>query len=299
MKLSLLILLIVLFPVFLPAQTTWEVPSDRAAKLSSTEFTDQNRSAGKDIYQANCKSCHGDPGQHNSIKLVPLPPDPASPQMQQNSDGALHYKISEGRVTMPSFKNVLSSADIWNVIAFIRSFNSDYKQQLEVRPKFAGEQFDKVTIRLSWDQVKNQVVAALSGERGTVSKPVSGLEIKLFAKRYFGNLVVDKPVTTDAMGKAFFTFPKNLPGDPSGKVTVMAQLSNEDLFGLVKTEAILTIGVPTDKPPLNEPRALWNVVQKTPVWLLFTYVLTVLGVWGFIAVVLLKLREIYRNGSRE
>ncbi len=284
--------------VLLMAQTPWEVPADRNAKLSLAEFADQNGTSGRDLYQTNCKSCHGDPGKNNPIKLVPPPPDPATALMQQNTDGALHFKISEGRGPMPAFRNVLSSADIWNVIAFIRSFNKDYKQQIAVKPTYGGEIFDKVSILLEWDQAKAMIVAKVSGVKGTLVKPLPGLEVKLFARRYFGNLLVDKPSDTDAAGKAIFNFPKNLPGDPSGKVELLAQLSNEELFGLVKTEAEMTIGVPTNRPPLNEQRALWNVVQKTPIWLLITYITVVLAVWGFIFVVLFKLKSIFELGKK-
>ena len=279
------------------AQTPWEVPADRNIKLSQTEFADQNRNTGKDLYMTNCKSCHGEPGKNNAIRLVPQPPDPATLQLQQNSDGALQFKISEGRGPMPSFKNILSSADIWNIIAFVRSYNKDYKQQIAVRPTFGGEVFDKVSIQLSQEQGKTSVVAMVTGERGGLKKPLAGLEVKLFVRCYFGNLIVDKPIDTDANGKVNFNVPNNLPGDPTGKVALFAQLSNEELFGLVKTEAVMTIGIPTSKPPLNEPRALWNVVQKTPLWLLFTYIICVLAVWGLIFVVLFKLKTIFELGK--
>ncbi len=280
------------------AQTTWEVPADRNAKLSTEAFTEQTRAAGQILYQTNCKSCHGDPGKNNSIKLVPPPPDPASPQMQQNTDGSLHFKISEGRVTMPAFKNVLSSADIWNVIAYIRSYNKDYNQQIAIKPTYGGEIFDKVEIQLSSDPSANAIVAKVSGSRGSIVKPIVGLEVKLFVKRYFGNLVVDKPSDTDAAGKAIFTLPKSLPGDASGNLTLLAQLANEELFGLVKAESILAIGIPTNKPALNEERAMWNVVQKTPIWLLISYLTSVLVVWGFIIYVLLQLKRIFELGEK-
>ena len=279
------------------AQTPWEVPADRNAKLSTAAFTEQNQTSGRDLYQTNCKSCHGDPGKNNPIKLVPQPPDPSSTQMQQNSDGALHFKISEGRGPMPSFKNVLSSVDIWNVIAFLRSSNKDYKQQVAVRPTFGGEVFDKVELKLTWDAAKRVVVAQLTGAKGGLIKPMAGLEVKLFARRYFGNLVIDKPSDTDAEGKVRFTFPNNLPGDATGNLSLIAQLSNEELFGLVKTESQMAIGVPTNRPPLNEQRALWNVVQKTPIWLLITYLTSVLVVWGFIVYVMLQLRAIFKMGE--
>jgi len=205
--------------VVLMAQTTpWEVPADRSAKLSTAAFNDQNRNTGKDLYQTNCKSCHGDPGKNNVIKLVPPPPDPATTQLQQNTDGSLHYKISEGRGPMPAFKNILSSADIWNVISYLRSYNKDYRQQLAIEPNFGGEVFDKVDLKLTSDPTHNAILAQLTGVKGSLVKPIAGLEVKLFAKRYFGNLMVDKPMNTDTEGKALFAFPKNLPGDASGNV---------------------------------------------------------------------------------
>jgi len=283
--------------VVLLAQTPWEVPADRSAKLSTAAFTDQSRNTGKDLYQANCKSCHGDPGKNNVIKLLPPPPDPAATQLQQNTDGSLHFKISEGRGAMPSFKNILNSADIWNIIAFLRTFNKDYQQQLAVKPTFGGEVFDKVELKLTTDQSRTTIIAQLTGLKGSLVKPIAGLEVKLFAVRYFGNLMVGKPMDTDIEGKALFPCPKNLPGDASGNLSLVAQLSNEELFGLVKTEATMAIGLPTDRPPLNEPRALWNVVQKSPIWLLVTYLASVFIVWGFIVVVLLKLRTVYKLGE--
>ena len=61
----------------------------------------------------------------------------------------------------------------------------------------------------------------------------------------------------------------------------------------------MAIGVPTNRPPLNEQRALWNVVQKAPIWLLITYISGVLAVWGFIFLVLFKLRAIFELGKKE
>ncbi len=291
-----LIILLVLCAASLSAQPIWEVPADREAKLSQTMFAEQNRLSGRELYMTNCKSCHGEPGKNNPIKLVPQPPDPAASQLQQNSDGALQFKISEGRGPMPAFKNVLTSAEVWNIIAFIRSLNKDYNQLIAIKPTFAGAVFDKVRIQLTWDQSRTTVVARVTGENGTLIKPLSGLEVKLFVKCYFGNLLVDKPGDTDAEGKTTFNFPNSLPGDPSGKLSLLAQLSNEELFGLVKTEADVAIGVPSNKPPLNESRALWNVVQKTPIWLFITFISCVLAVWGLIFVVLFRLKAIFELG---
>ena len=95
-----------------------------------------------------------------------------------------------------------------------------------------------------------------------------------------------------------FNFPKDLPGDSAGFVQLLAKFSDEAAFGEAKADTTLAIGVPTYRPPLNEKRAMWNVVQKTPIWLLLAYTFSVLTVWGFIFYVLIQIRSIYRAGVK-
>jgi len=98
------------------------------------------------------------------------------------------------------------------------------------------------------------------------------------------------------MGKALFNFPKDLPGDSTGFVQLVVRLTNEEAFGEAKADTALAIGVPTYRPPLNEKRAMWNVVSTTPIWLLLAYTIAVFGAWGFIIYVFLQIRAIYRAG---
>lgn len=292
------LLLIVLISVRLSAQE-WVVPAENVARLSPFAFNDSTRKTGSELYNVNCKSCHGDPGKNNVIKLVPPPPDPASVKMQNNSDGALQYKVTQGRTPMPAFKNVLSSTDIWRVISYIRSFNDKYVQQIETKTGGTGAGTLNVKILLSWLKDKNQVQAAISALKEKTLQPVEGAEVKLFAKRYFGNLLIDEARKTDAQGNALFNFPKDLPGDSAGYVKLLANMSDEASFGASRADTTLAIGVPTYRPPLNQERAMWNVVQKTPIWLLLSYSFTVLAVWGFIIYILLQIRVIYRSGKKK
>jgi mono/diheme cytochrome c family protein len=274
----------------------WIVPAEIASKRSPFAFTDSIRKAGASQYITNCKSCHGDPGKNNPVQLVPLPPDPASAQMQKNSDGEIYHKVSVGRVLMPSFKNSLSSADIWRIVSYIRSFNDKYVQ--EVAPPLApGSTLEQVKVLISLIKETNQVQVTLSSLKDRIRQPVANAEVKLFAKRYFGNLMVDEAQTSDNQGIVLFKFPANLPGDSKGFVQLIAKPSDEIAFGEAKADTTLAIGVPTYRPPLNEQRALWNVVQKTPVWLLVTYTLSVLVVWGLIFYVLLMVRAIFLSGA--
>lgn len=298
MKRYLFLLLIVLISLRLSAQE-WVVPAENVAKLSPFAFNDSTHKAGSELYNVNCKSCHGDPGKNNVIKLVPPPPDPASVKMQSNSDGALQYKVTQGRTPMPAFKNILSSTDIWRVISYIRSFNDKYVQQIETKTGGAGAGTLNIKILLTWLKEKNQVQAAISALKEKTVQPVAGAEVKLFAKRYFGNLLIDEARNTDAQGNALFNFPKDLPGDSAGFVQLLARMSDEAAFGEAKADTTIAIGVPTYRPSLNEQRAMWNVVQKTPIWLLLAYTITVLAVWGFIIYVLLQIRAIYKAGVKK
>ena len=289
-----LFLLLVLISLGLSAQE-WVVPAENAAKRSPFAFTDSTRKAGAGLYLLNCKSCHGDPGKNNVINLVPPPPDPASEKMQSNSDGALQFKLIQGRAPMPSFKNILSVSDIWRVISYIRSFNDKYVQEIA---KVTGTSASglKAIIRMTWMKEKNQVEAIILAMKEKSAQPVAGAEVKLFAKRYFGNLLIDEARSTNAQGIAVFNFPKDLPGDSAGFVQLIAKFSDEAAFGESKADTTLAIGVPTYRPPLNEQRAMWNVVQKTPIWLLLAYSFTVLAVWGFIIYVVFQIRAIYKAG---
>jgi mono/diheme cytochrome c family protein len=296
-KRSLSLLLIVLISSPLWAQD-WVVPAENGSKLSPFAFSDSTRKTGAELYNTNCKSCHGDPGKNNVIKLVPAPPDPASPKMQSNPDGSIHFKISEGRTPMPSFKNILSATDIWRVISYIRSFNDKYIQKVETKSG-AGASVANARILISWLKETNQVQAVVSAMKDKVNQPVAGAEVKLFAKRYFGNLQVDQPRNTDALGKALFNFPKDLPGDSAGFVQLIARFSDETAFGETRADTVLAIAIPTYRPPLNEQRAIWNVVSKAPIWLLLAYTFSVLAAWGFIIYVFLQIRAIYMAGINE
>ena len=292
------LLLIVLISLRLSAQV-WVVPAENELRKRPFAFDDASRKAGSEIYNASCKSCHGEPGKNNPIPLVPPPPDFASVKMQSNSDGALQFKVTIGRGPMPSFKNTLSATDVWRVISYARSFNDKYVQEVAKSQEGGGASVQNVKIQMSWLREKNQVQATLSAIRDKVNQPVAGAEVKLFAKRYFGNLLIDEAHTTDALGNALFNFPTDLPGDSAGHVQLVVRLTNEAMFGEAKADSVLTIGVPTYRPPLNEQRAMWNVVSKAPVWLLLAYTIAVLVAWGFIIYVFLQIRVIFLAGKRK
>ncbi|MBK7625908.1 MAG: c-type cytochrome [Bacteroidales bacterium] len=290
------LLLIQLLIPTLSAQE-WIVPADKKGKLSTFPFNDETRKAGEKLYSINCMSCHGTPGKANYLPLVPPPGDPATEKIQKNNDGEIFYKVSVGRGQMPSFRSVLTSNEIWNVVSFLRSFNTAYKQQ--VMPVITSSAYPGAVIGLlvSFNPADSTIILKASATSEKSSVPVADAEVKLLVKRTFGMLPVDEPQTTDKEGLATFRVPADLKGDTAGMVLVSARFTDEDVFGSAGKDTLLNAGQKVTPVSLVAQRAMWNNVRKAPVWIILAYGLGVLIAWGFILLVLMKLRDIYLVGE--
>jgi hypothetical protein len=293
---TLLILCLMLVPSFVQGQD-WVVPEDRRGRLSTFYFTDETRKDGERLYQVNCHSCHGDPGRNNFIALQPAPGDPATEKIQRNTDGEIFHKVSTGRGQMPSFRSVLTTEEIWKVVSFIRSFNRDYVQQVMQVITSSAYPGATINMRLAYDGTARlvSVIATATSETGSV--PVTGAGVRLLAARYFGMLPLDEDKVTDSSGTARFAVPEGLPGDTAGNVSLSARFTDEQTFGSVSKDTVLMAGTITIPVSLTAKRAMWNTVRKAPVWVILAYGLGVIAVWGFIVLVMLKLRDIFTVGT--
>jgi mono/diheme cytochrome c family protein len=278
-------------------QEEWVVPETQKNKLSKFEFDDQARQEGEALYQTNCKSCHGDPGMGNYLTtLDPQPSDPSGEKIQANLDGELYYKLRTGRGQMPSFRMVLTPNQIWQVVAYLRSFNDAYVQEIAEVIEGMESRWDEIEIMLSINEGTGDVQADVKGFEESGISPVPGVEIQLFAKRTFGNLLLEEGQTDD-QGVAIFTGPKDLPGSPEGKISLIARLADEERYGTVVKDTSLAVGLPLTPVSLVKERAMWNSLQKAPIWLLALYIGGVLVVWGFIFFVMVELRSIFKIGQ--
>ncbi|MDP4224649.1 MAG: cytochrome c [Bacteroidota bacterium] len=165
------ITLFLLFSLTMMAQD-WVVPEDKRGKLSPFNFNDVTRKAGERLYTINCISCHGTPGKGNFLNLVPPPGDPATDKIQHNSDGEIFFKVSNGRGLMPSFKNVLSSNDIWNLISFLRSFKPGYVQSVMTVSKSTAYPGAVIGISFILSPGKDEVQVRITAANEKSSVPV-------------------------------------------------------------------------------------------------------------------------------
>jgi hypothetical protein len=242
-------------------------------------------------------SCHGTPGKANYLNLVPPPGDPATDKIQKNNDGEIFYKLTVGRGQMPSFRSVLSTNEIWNIISYIRSFNSSYKQQ--VMPVITSSAYPgaEIKLTLSYNPADSSVILNATASKENSVVPVTGAEVNLFVHRTFGHLPIDEIKTTDKDGLATFRIPDGLPGDTAGNITFIAGFTDEETFGSVSRDTVLSAGIKSTPVSLTAERAMWNSVRMAPLWVILTYGIGVLVAWGFIILVLMKIRDIFIIGE--
>lgn len=290
------VLFIILPPVFAWGQD-WVVPEERKGRLSTFPFTDETRQSGEKLYLTNCISCHGNPGKGNYINLVPSPGDPATEKIQRNSDGEIFYKLSVGRGQMPSFRNVLTGDEIWHVVSYLRSFNKNYVQKVMQIITSSAYPGAVIMMTVGFNEADSTVIVRASAVDEQKTVPVTGAEVRLFARRYFGMMVIDEEKTTSESGTAVFKIPAGLPGDKEGNIHFSAKFADEDLFGIVSKDTTLMAGEITVPVSLLAERSMWNNVRKAPIWVILTYTIGVIGVWGFIFLIMMKLRDIYIIGS--
>lgn len=290
------LLCMLLMPSLLRGQD-WVVPEERRGRLSTFPFTDETRKEGERLYNINCLSCHGTPGKNNYIALEPVPGDPATEKIQRNSDGEIFHKVSVGRGQMPSFRSVLTTEEIWKIVSYVRSFNSNYVQKIMPVITSAAYPGAVISMALAYSEADRLVTVTALATDEARSVPVTNAGIRLFASRYFGMMPVDEEKLTDSNGAAAFSIPADFPGDTAGNVSFSAKFTDEETFGVVAKDTVMKAGAVTTPVSLVAQRAMWNSVRKAPVWVILSYGLGVLAVWGFIFLVMMKLRDIYTVGS--
>jgi mono/diheme cytochrome c family protein len=110
---------------FMPDKKPWNAPAGEAAKANPVKSSPESIADGKALYAKHCQSCHGKTGLGDGTKASELKTEPgdfSKAAFQSQSDGAIYYKIAEGRDDMPSFKKkITDQKDMWSIVNFVRT----------------------------------------------------------------------------------------------------------------------------------------------------------------------------------
>lgn len=280
------------------AQSDWKVSDAKAKVINPVKADAASVKEGKALFNTNCKSCHGDPRKDNGLPLVPKPTDMANAAfLSANSDGAIFTKITDGRITMPSFKAVLSDTKRWNIVNYVRSFDANKKAVVTVVTlDNKGVKVEApYQISLNYSAEENKMSATVLGTtvNGQMA-PASDLEVGFFVKRYFGDLPFGEVGgVTDANGSIQAEVPVDLPGGEEGKAIAFVRLTDYTEVFAESEVNVKTIHIVN----LLDERSLWTVSAMAPWWLIITYFGLLLGAWGTLGYVVLQLVKLKQAGA--
>ncbi len=118
------LIFIALFAVALAAQNAgyqpdpgWKPPDAMAARANPLAGKPELAAGGRKLFEQRCAQCHGEEGQ--GLKKAA---DLQLPVVQQQSDGTLFWKITNGnpRRGMPSFSGI-PEMQRWQIVLYLRS----------------------------------------------------------------------------------------------------------------------------------------------------------------------------------
>jgi mono/diheme cytochrome c family protein len=107
----------------------WIAPDDAKKVKNPIPSTPENLAAGEQLFSDNCVLCHGDKGMGDgpgakTIKVKPA--NFADPKVQSSeTDGALFWKMGNGRGPMPAWKDILTDEERWKLVNYIRKLGKD------------------------------------------------------------------------------------------------------------------------------------------------------------------------------
>lgn len=116
----------IVFSSFQQAAKPWTVPDKYVKMANPVKVDDASLKEGKAIWVKHCQSCHGKTGLGDGSKASQLKTEPgdfSTAEFHKQTDGAIFYKIAEGRDDMPAFKKKLPDEDeMWQVVNYLRTF---------------------------------------------------------------------------------------------------------------------------------------------------------------------------------
>ncbi len=114
------------------AEEEWKAPVRASKRKNPIPMDEKSIARGKDLYAQNCLSCHGATGKGDGPAAKDLPKkvrDLADPKTLAETDGALFWKITEGKAPMTSYEKLIPEEDRWHLVNYLRTLAPPKKEE--------------------------------------------------------------------------------------------------------------------------------------------------------------------------
>ncbi len=129
--------------------------------------------------------------------------------------------------------------------------------------------------------------------------PLANATVGVYVQRLFGLMPVGEEHTavTNEQGDAELIVPPGIPGDPSGQLTIVARVEENEALAGVQGSAVAEFGVPVVPPAEPFPPALWE--PRAPFPMILTFSILFGGVWIAYTVVFSQVIGIKNNHRKD
>lgn len=263
----------------------WNVPEEANDIENPTEPDKKSLEAGQEFFEMQCQACHGATGLGDGV--IPSG-NMTTKAFTDQTDGALFYKLQEGRGQMPSFRTS-ADEDLWNVINYIRTF---------AKPREEAERRNAAIFIEFGEEDTNKKVTARVYEilENSEERPAKEIKVGFYVKRYFADMLVGGNRNyTNEDGSVSISFPEGIPGEDKN-LMVIARVEDFE-FNPVETSQEVAWGIEKETY-WNDERQLWKNNDYVPMWLLLSFFGVTGGILLTIGYVLMLVMKIRKAGSR-
>ena len=159
----------------------------------------------------------------------------------------------------------------------------------------------KMQIDTASEDSTRKIIVTVSKYENDAWMPANEVEMRIGIKRLGGVLTAgdEETYTTDSTGIVTIDVSKkNIPGDMKGNIVLVAKTEDNDLYGNLSVEKVVSWGVAVNpESGFFEKRTLWSTSFRAPYWLLTMAFSIIIAVWGTILYLVFQIVKIKKMGT--